>query len=48
MNLLGGVVTWLAAVFSVMNRESLSAALVGLSVTYAMMVNNITRAVEIP
>ena len=38
MNLMGGVVTWLAAMFAVAGRESLSASLIGLSVTYAMQV----------
>ena len=38
MNLTGGVITWLVALFAVMGRHTLTGALVGLSVSYAMQV----------
>ena len=39
MNLLGAIVVWMATVFAVASRDTLSGALVGLSVTYAMDVS---------
>ena len=38
MNLVAGLITGLTAVFGVMSRGSISAALVGLSISYSMRV----------
>ena len=39
MNLLGAIIVWMATVFAVASRDTLSGSLVGLSVTYAMDVS---------
>ena len=46
MNLMGGIVTCLAAVFAVSARANLSASVIGLSVTYAMQVKALSYILE--
>ena len=38
MSLMAGLITGLTAVFGVMGRDSISAAMVGLSISYSMQV----------
>ena len=39
MQLMNGINVWLTGIFAVMGRTTLSGALVGLSITYAIQVN---------
>ena len=40
MQLMNGINVWLTGIFAVMGRTTLSGALVGLSITYAIQVNS--------